>query len=463
VASAPFSIFGKATYARKEMTDDELRTLDIDWSVTKAAERTIYPQAHMSTMFNDTKLTKDQLIKVVTPSDLWREVTFQVFANAGWTQDGVAAVTVDTEYPDSGGGSPHDWSMQLTKDAPSAKKTDWLDSTALSTLKYKYEVVFAPDAIPGPSQTLDQDWQQHDGAVLTVEPRDLFRTVQAEVFAVDVFPFDRYPAVHAFLRFRDEDGSFSQVVDGVLSPANKKLSFHCRARRDSQAPTEVRIQFTAINSPMIDTGWMVMDAESYIVTDPLPSALIVRALVAGDRKKIQNVVVDLQYQDATNHVMESGSLVFDSTSINSAQTWVAHPVDATKRIYEYRVTMVFSDGSVFETDWIESKAPTLAVSPAMLQTLEVEVSLPVAKASGVDRIKVHLQYDDDADQVHEVDDVELSRAGDTSNWKVNLKDPGKQSYQYTVTWVSTDGFDKKLGPLTTSQRYLQIDGTPPSG
>src|SRR5262249_18317936 len=33
IVTAPFSIFGgKRTYQRKEMTDDELRTLDIDWS-----------------------------------------------------------------------------------------------------------------------------------------------------------------------------------------------------------------------------------------------------------------------------------------------------------------------------------------------------------------------------------------------------------------------------------------------
>jgi hypothetical protein len=459
IAEVPFSIFGKSTYERKEMTDDELRTLNFDYSVIKAAERSIHPQAHMSTMFQGTKLTKDQLVKVVTESDLWRTISFQVFANAAWDLDGIVAITVDMEYPNPDGGSPNAWTAHLTKQAPSDKRLAWLDPRALDSLRYKYQVVFAPDAIPGPSTTLEQDWQSHQGLVLTVEPNELYRKIDAEVIALDHFPFDRYPAVHAFIRFRDEDGSFSLAKDGVLSASNKKFDFHCRARHDAQAPTEVRLQFPGGDVPF-DTGWMPMEADSYVVSDPHPSTLNVRVLVAGDRKKIQTVVVALQYEDDANQVMSSGSLTFDSTTINTVQSWSVHLADPTKQMYQYAVTMTYTDGGYFQTGWIESKAPTLAVGPQTVQLLEVEVSL-AGKADMVDQVKVHLQYDDNDNNVHEAMDAALIRSGDAQNWRVNLKDPERQSYSYTVTWLTNDGFDRKLGPIQTTERYLAIPGSPP--
>ena len=49
-----------------------------------------------------------------------------------------------------------------------------------------------------------------------------------------------------------------------------------------------------------------------------------------------------------------------------------------------------------------------------------------------------------------------------SQWQVNLRDASKRSYQITTTWIRPDGFNPSVGPMTTSDTFIVIPGSPPS-
>ena len=83
------------TYHRKEVKIEELRTLDLDFTARKAAERTIYPQAHMHNLLTNSGVTRDKLITVVDGADSpWKTLPFEIMAAAAWEADGIAGITL---------------------------------------------------------------------------------------------------------------------------------------------------------------------------------------------------------------------------------------------------------------------------------------------------------------------------------------------------------------------------------
>jgi hypothetical protein len=121
---------------------------------------------------------------------------------------------------------------------------------------------------------------------------------------------------------------------------------------------------------------------------------------------------------------------------------------------------VKNDGQFLQTGFIETASPSLALGEAYVRRLDAEVSL-FGKGAGVERVKVELAYDDAANDLHESKTLTFGEGGATGTFQVMLKDASKQEFSYRVTWVMEDGFDRKLGPITTSDRFVIIPGSPP--
>ncbi|MBX7080029.1 MAG: hypothetical protein K1X88_12615 [Nannocystaceae bacterium] len=450
------------SYARKEVKIEELRSIDIDWTARKATERTIFPQAHMHNLLTSAGVTRDQLVTIVDGADdLWRNLPFQVTAAAAWEQDGIVGIAVSVEYDEGPGGPTHDWNVLLTKDAPQATKREWMDRRGGNGFRYKYTVSFQDDAVPGPRSSVNsgEAWTDHDGTVLLIHPRDLYDTLALEVAVIPGFPFDRYPAVQAVLRYRTDDGSFEHFEDGVLSATKTSLSTRFRVDKGVPGAKELRLIYIGTDGRRTETPWMPMVQDQWVVEDPQGNKFPVRAVVAGDRKNIANLIVDLEYVDLENGVQENGMLQFDPQNIAVPQTWTFHLVDPTRRRYRYRMTLVTTAGEFVQTGWITTDAPTLPVGEVYVRRLTVQLATGelVAGCEGVD---VTLAYDDDEHAVHQTQTFRLGRNAN-AEWTVQLQDASRRSYQVTTTWIMADGFNPKVGPTSRSETFLAIPAAPP--
>ncbi len=453
------------TYRRKEVKVEELRTLDLDWTARRAIERTIYPQAHMHNLVSGAGVTRQQLVTVVDGADAqWKVQPFQVLAAAAWEPDGIAGVTVDIEYDDADSGATRAMSVFLDKAHASQTRRDWMDRTSGNRLRYRYEVVFADGGVPGPRPKVDSgpEWLDHEGAMLTVNPRALYDLHELEVAAVPKFPFDRWPAVQAVLRYRADDGSFEHVDDGVLTEAADARSFKSRFRVDRGVPgrRELRLVYVGARGERVETPWMPMAQDQWIVDDPHPNKLTVRAVVAGDRANIANLLVDLEYEDDENGIHEVGDLSFTADTLAQPLSWTVNLADPEQRRYRYRMTLVTKAGDFVQTGWIGTDAPTLPVGEVYVRRLTVEV-VTGSFAPEVEAVEVTLAYRDDATDTH---DVRTFRLGPDARveWLLNLKDASKRDYEMTTVWIRRDGFNPKLGPVTRSDSFVVVPGTPPA-
>ena len=450
------------SYSRKEVKVEELRTLEIDWTARKAAERTIYPQAHIASMLHRSPLTKDQLVKFVPQEDIWKVLPFEIIAAAAWEEDGIAGITVDVEYDDPTAAAPHSLSVFLDKDHSRVVKRDWMDRIGDNRFRYRYEVVFKDGGVPGPHQKANsgRNWIEQTGTILVINPRDLYEAVDLEVAAVPEFPFNRWPAVQAIVRYRADDGSFEHYEDGVLRLDNKKIASKFRIDKGVPGRREVQLTFIGAQGDRIDQPWAPMPQDQFVVTDPRPKTLRVNAVVSGDRKNIANLLVDLEYSDEDNGVFESGQFIFDSETVDKPATWVVNLEDVTKRRYRYRMTLVTKAGDFLQTGWISTDSPTLAVGEMYVRLLSVDI-VTGALEPPVSAVEVALSYDDDTGNVHDAKTFTLGPKS-RSHWEVKLQDASNRSYKMTTRWIRNDGFNPKVGPLTSSETYVVIPGKPPA-
>lgn len=451
------------TYRRKEVKVEELRTLSLDWTARRASERTIYPQAHMHNLVTGAGMTRERLITIVDGADaLWKVQPMQVVAAAAWEVDGIAGITVDIEYDDADSGVTRALSVFLDKANASAVRRDWMDRTGGNKLRYKYEVVFMDGEVPGPRPTVDSgpDWLEHEGTVLTVNPRRLYEVFELEVGATPDFPFNRWPAVQAVLRYRTDDGGFEHYEDGVLT--DKAKSFKTTFRVDKGVPgrREVRLSLIGASGERVETAWMPMPQDQWVVDDPHGDELVVRAVVVGDRANIANLLVDLEYEDAANDIHESHGLSFSPENINQPQSWTLHRADPTQRRYRYRMTLVTKAGDFLQTGWMSTESPSLPVGEAAVRQLAVEL-LTGELGPNVEAVEVTLSYRDDPTDTHAVKTFRLA-ANARAEWKIPLKDASQRSYEMTTTWLRSDGFNPKVGPATSSETFVVIPGSPPA-
>jgi hypothetical protein len=450
------------SYHRKEVTIDELRTLDIDWTARKATERVIYPQAHMYNLITGSGVTKDKLITIVDGADaMWKVLPFQVMAAAAWEADGIAGITVDIEYTDADSGTPHSMSVFLDKAHAQVVRKDWMDRTGGDKFRYKYEVVFMDGGVPGPRQkvTSGKTWLDQTGTVLVINPRDLYEAVELEVAVVQDFPFNRWPAVQAIIRYRTDDGSFEHYEDGVLKIDNKKVTSKFRVDKGVPGQREVQLTFVGATGERVVQDWAPMPQDQWVVADPHSDTLVVRAIVAGDRANIANLLVDLEYTDEDHGVHETGSFAFDPDTITKPQQWTVNLADPARRRYQYRMTLVTKTGDFLQTGWISTDAPSLAVGETYVRLLTVDIATGTLDP-GVEAVEVAVAYDDAPGNVHDAKTFRLGPKS-RSQWQVHLQDASNRSYQMTTTWIRPDGFNPKVGPVTTSDTYVVIPGSPP--
>ena len=450
------------SYARKEVKIEELRSLDIDWTARKATERVIYPQAHMSNLLANGSVTKEQLVTVVDGSaDIWRTLPFQIVAAAAWDDDSIAGITVDVEYTDATTAGARDLSVFLDKDHPKIVRRDWMDRVGGNGFRYKYEVVFKDGGIRGPRQKVSSgpDWIEDEGTVLVINPRDLYEAVELEVAATADFPFNRWPAVQAVVRYRADDGSFEHYDDGVLRQDGRKLTSKFRIDKGVPGRREVQLTYIGATGERVDQPWMPMPQDSYIVVDPRPKKLTVRAVVSGDRANVANLLVDLEYADGENGIFESSQFAFDPDNMAKPLSWTVNLADPAKQRYRYRMTLVTKTGDFLQTGWISTDSPTLAVGEMYVRLLTVDI-VTGALDPGVDAVEVAVTYDDPAGNVHEAKKFRLGPKS-RSQWEVKLQNASNRSYQLTTTWIRPDGFNPKVGPLTTSDTFIVVPGAPP--
>jgi hypothetical protein len=452
-------------YTRKELDATEIRTLDIDYTAARAVERTIAPQAHLSFFFADYNIKKDQVITVVDgDDDFWRQAQLSILADANFDGDGISTVAIDVAYGAAVPPGPDDrvWSFLADKGHTLFEKASWFDPAVGNRWQYRYDARFSSSAVPGPEVGVESGWRQASGTALVVSPAELYAKRRLEFDLGKGFPADQYPTVQVDIRYVDPDTNWTYDTSGLLDAAHPTLVFIFRTRRDAPRDVQYRFTYTHGSGPVV-TDWRTTAADLVLVDDPRPNIFTVRVVVAGDRSKIEDLLLDFQYQDEEHGIFETGSLRYDQKTINDPQQWSVPLADPNRHRYSYSQTLVTTDGEVLSTGWVQDDRRTLPVGEIYARRWEVQPELvgPAFADDGLAQVKLALHYRDDGNGVALDKQMTFGGPGKGDVWELQLKDPSMRQYAYEVTYVLSTGFERKLTG-NSSDTFLVLSSVPPA-
>ena len=464
--------FPNAGYMRREVDISEMRKISADYTVSRAVERSIHPQAHLALFFEDTSLTVDDIVTVVDGNDdLWKTTSFDAVLNADLKGDGLHSVALDVRYADTlaetGDSGDEEseaaWSFLFDETNNRVKKDAWYDPDIGNRFFYRYSVFFAPGALPGAENSLTSGWRQQDSQLVVVSPNELYQKRELEVQVVKNFPFDRYPQVWVHLRYEDTETGWKIEDSKLVSLEDPSFKLAFRMRKDADPIVDYRFSYLLSGDEPLESGWNETSGDLVLIEDPVPDKLDVRVIVAGDRSKILNLIVDLKYEDEENGVFETGSIVLDQTNIAQMQTWQIPLADPSKRRYSYNQTLIDSDGNVTMTDWQQSDKKTLTVGQVFVKIMEVQPELlgPPLSDNGVEAVRLRLRYQDEINGLDLQTDRVFHAPGVAAPWKLQLKDASARDYGFEVIYLMANGFERTLGMQSSRDNFLILSSVPP--
>lgn len=449
-------------YHRKELTRSEIRTFNAEMSVIKAVERRIAPQAHLSLLFDRAGVTKGEVIG--EPIDLsdpfFQRFRLDVRSNADWAGDGIELIGASVTYGPNEDGLERRKDFTLTAVEPAKNFEANFSPQAGYDYRYQWEVQFKPNPeLPGTVASLKIPEAPNRGGPLILNPREFIRERRLEIVPMRALSFEEFPTVELDVRYVDPASGFSNSRTFVLQKPEDKGVYRVRTQRNWANTIYYRLRYHRADAPMFVTEeWEETDSDVLVVGDPLTPQLEVRVLVAGNTAELSSVIVDLEYLDPDNNIVEYENFYFGEEGIRRPQMWTVKLANPEKRDYRYRQTIIFQNGTVMETDWTRSERTTLVVGKTYAMRMEVNVAPygPAFADSRLARMLVNLRYEDAENEVLKEDTAVFTRLEESYGWLVELKDPARREFSYEIVYELMDGFQIRQGPFPWRGSELAI-------
>ncbi|WP_370942050.1 hypothetical protein AB5J62_23375 [Amycolatopsis sp. cg5] len=455
--------------SKRTLDVEQIRKLDIDYTVNRAVQRTIAPQAHLSMFWQDFQppLNRDQVITVVRgDDDLWRQVKFEVLASADFAEDAVQRIIVDVAYGPMGADGPtaqaRRWSLVLDNAHQKGEVAGWFDPAVGTTFHYRYTVAFGPNAIVGDDVLLTSPWREASSGALTVNPAELYKEHRIDFIRLSNLRADLFPEVLVGIKYRDPGTGWSFQDSALVTGQSPKWTPVFRSRKGAPDDVEYRLDYKRSDTAGTTPPVLGKTASDLVpLDDPRPNLFTVNVSLI-EPGKVERLFLSLEYSDEEHGIYESTTLTFDKNNLGALRWSFPRAVRDRDR-YRYSQTLIATDGTVLETGWVETNRSTLLVGNkfAALWDVEPELTGPPLTDNGVQKITVTLAYDDEANNYHPKSVQDFTAPGRGQKWSLQLKNPNARAYTVTVEYLMRNGFSRFRGPYTASDSFLMLSTVPP--
>jgi hypothetical protein len=271
-----------------------------------------------------------------------------------------------------------------------------------------------------------------------------------------------FPEAQVEISYTDPATGWSFHDSALIDPGNPRAVFAFRARREATPTVSYRFQFVHARGPTL-TDWQSTDSDLVLVMDPRHNLFRVNILVAGDRSKIQELLLNFRFEDPVDGHVETKFIRLNKNNINDPQEWIFAPADSKQHRYTYSQLLMDVDGNLVETGQVQEEKNTLPVGVIYAKRWEVRPELVGSALAdhGLEKIKLSLHYSDETNGVLSDKQMVFVQPGKGEPWPLELKDPLARSYTYEVSYVQQNGFEHKIGPLSGTDTFLIISSVPP--
>lgn len=450
MASSSFFSYSKNTYQRTDR-----KSLNVNFSERVTVQRSIHPQGHLAGMFRllrDTPLPRSRFITDVDLDDPWFEKRkLNVVSRADFDMDAIGSINVQARY----GTEPKNF--LLSKGAPTGA-FEWMsvieNDAMRRPVQIQYEVNFTGvDTTERPRKVTSAPFET-EVENLEIDPRELYAVSTVPIVAVN-FPFDAYPMVEAHVRYQDEVSGLDEKDIFQLTKEKQDATWRMFILDTRKRDFSYRLVYRAADNRDVDTGWKTTDEEQITVRDPFPRKRTLDVVANVDWNQVDQVFVDLRYEDKANDIFEEASFNFNQGS--TPQKFVVDVQDPELKQVFFKVTFLFKDGRMIEVPESVTMERRIVVRPDMKGRRIVEVRPPADFAArNLRRTTAEIRYEDFAAGLSFNDSFVFEDAAARGYFEFDYVDEARDRYETRSTFIFANGLEQGTDWTASETAVLQL-------
>jgi hypothetical protein len=444
------------TYANTHYQRVDRKALNVNFSERVTVQRTIHPQGHLAGMFRllrDTPLPRSRFIQDVNLDDPWfQKRRLTVFSRADFDTDAIGSINVRARYADE----PKNALLDATTPTASFEWLSVIENGAMRRpIEVRYEVRFAGvDSIERPRQVVSEP-SETEVENLEIDPRELYAVATVPIVAVN-FPWDRYPMVHVHVRYQDETNGLDQTEAFQLTSLAPDARWHIFILDPAKRDFAARLVFRAADHRDVDTGWRTSDEEQVVVRDPFPRKRSVDVVANVNWDEVEQVFVDLRYEDRPNDVFEEASFHFARGS--APQTFTVDMRDPEVKQVSFKTTFLFADGRMIEVPTSTTLERRIVVRPDMRGRRIVEVRPPADfVARNLRRTTAEVRYEDFTAGLSFNDRFSFEDATARGYFEFDYVDEARDRYEVRATHLFANGLERNTDWQASDAAILHVE------
>jgi len=442
------------SYNKMDYTRIDKKKLDVTMSERTTVKRTIYPQGHLMNMFQGLDLSKF-IMSVNLDDPFFMRRRLQVISRANFDADLIESVNVELNYNG-------DAKNVLLAPGQTTFSLEWASNVENGMLKkdltYSYSVNFK-EGHPAFNKALASTPQIITDDSLEIRPSDLFTVLTVPILTLGL-PWDRYPMVQVNTRYVDDASGIH--MEQIYNLAKDKPSDVWRifARDPAQRSFDYKIAYRAADNRDIARDWTTTTEEQVTIRDPIPlnQKRPVQVVAVANWTQVQEIFVDLFYEDPANNVSLQQSVSFlKSDSIEKSVSFDLK--DPTARRVAYEVTVIFANGTAAQVPRSYTMDSRILVRPDMkahrIVTVKADPTVDFV-ARKIKEFDVQLKYEDPQASLSYSSSATLTSAAAQAVFEFDYVDAAKSAYQYQTTTLLKNGMSKTSDWQTASGADLVI-------
>jgi hypothetical protein len=450
IATGGWAGVGTFSYSKNNYKRVDKKILDVNMSERTTVQRSIYPQGHLTGLFQvlrDQHLNMSDFVTSVNLNDPWfqrRKVT--VISRANFDGDSIGSLNVKLSY----GSEPKNVILEKQNSRQDLSWLSQLKNGAMDLpVTYQYRVSFT--GVDGTTRPIELDSASDVVTTenLEIEPRMLYSIVPIPVAVSNpaTFPWTRFPRIEVHCQYVDDANKIRQQDIHFLEKDKADKTWNLFVRNPDLG-FQYKLIYRAANNEDYETDWRVSTTREVMVKDPFPSKRTV--LVAGPANwaALDQVFVDVAYEDKANQFTQEDSFQF-SESDHANKTFTVDLRDPAQRRVSFAVTFMGKNGDVFEIPRSYTLDNRILVRPDMRGHRIVAIRAPKVNFAGkkVRQLDIALRYKDGDASLQYAGQASLKSSTDQGTFEFDYVDPQKSGYEYqlSVSFLNgmTQDFDWK--------------------
>lgn len=451
----------KLQFTLRDIKQEQLKTLTLDWTEAHAEIRTAAPQGLLA---NFGELPN--VIEASERGDFWDRVKTNVRPLGDFEKLGVDRLVMHMAFPDEV--DPRDGisSLVFDKTQPDPKVfSRWTDG-ARPRFKAKPEVHFKDDgAWPGPP-VFEGEWEYEETAELAAHPLTGVPRVEVEIMPGSL-QFTDSAQVQVEMRVDAvQRGTYMLTEDAPRKvfryrPGKLRMSEpEPDADPDEEfipvplpPKVEARLKWFMVEGGSVQGKWKVVEGTTLMVPSPWQGRRTLRIfpILPGD---IIEAVVNVSMTE--NNITRSAEPVLFAPGERRAKTVMLPSLAAEAPPFEVSVIVVGGDGSFFAGDPFETTDPVVVLRDRDGDARQIKVRLLAgATLAGHGILAVQLQLlDQDSDDV--IDDLNFTESDREPKTLLVPKEDEQTAYRYRIVRYGLDAKATYSDPVETESSEILI-------